>query len=59
MPDDTIGAVELKDWLDAFRADPSLAFYKIPNRVYAFLRNQGLLDAEHDLTPEAVQLLGG
>jgi hypothetical protein len=52
MDENAVTPVEVVDWLRAFGFNRFDAFMYVPNRVYAFLRGSGLLDAEHDLTPE-------
>lgn len=55
--DDAIHSHEVRDWLVAFHTNASLALAQIPNHVYAFLREQGLIDHDLTLSPQGLNLM--
>ncbi len=41
---------DVKAWLTAFIDDRSLAWVRIPQAVYTYLRENNYIDIEHDVT---------
>ncbi len=45
-----LSPADVKAWLTAFIDDRSLAWVRIPQAVYTYLREHNYIDIEHDVT---------